>query len=129
MDHVIASGWFFSARELKVMNWCRLYLQAVFISDLANVEGTHINAYMNKGEASTSMPRVAQLFIITLFKIVHQTGVGLSGGKRVYYGVLSMGSYERRWDVGKFLRQVSIVGYGQYILTMKTLHSNSTQDV
>lgn len=32
MDVIIASTWF-DAREVKALNWCRLYLQAVFISD------------------------------------------------------------------------------------------------
>jgi hypothetical protein len=49
MDLILASTWF-HAREIKVLNWCRLYLQAVFISDLVNVQGTPIDVYMHKGE-------------------------------------------------------------------------------
>ena len=53
MDAIIASTWF-KASEVKALNWCRLYLQAVFISDLANVQGTHINGFMYKGEVSNA---------------------------------------------------------------------------
>ena len=48
MDLILASNWF-NARELKALNWCRLYLQAVFISDVSNVHGTHIDMNMYKG--------------------------------------------------------------------------------
>ena len=48
MDHIIESTWF-SNREIRVLNWCRLYLQAVFISDLSNGRGTHLDQQMYKG--------------------------------------------------------------------------------
>ena len=52
VDLVLVSTWF-NAREITVLNWCRLYLHAVFISDLANVRGTHIDMHMYKGKWGT----------------------------------------------------------------------------
>lgn len=37
-------------REIKALNWYRLYLQALFISDVSNVQGTHLDSQMYKGE-------------------------------------------------------------------------------
>ena len=51
MDLVIGSTWF-SPREIRVINWCRLYLQAIFVSDISNTRGTHIDPHMFKGEVN-----------------------------------------------------------------------------
>ena len=42
MDHILESSWF-SPREIRVLNWCCLHLQVVFVSDLSNVQGTHVD--------------------------------------------------------------------------------------
>jgi len=39
MDHVIASGKF-TPSDIKRINYCRLYLQAITISDISNIQGT-----------------------------------------------------------------------------------------
>ena len=48
MDAVIASEWF-TPREVKRVNWCRLYLQVTLISDITNVAGSHLDPNMIKG--------------------------------------------------------------------------------
>ena len=48
MDAVIASEWF-TPREVKRVNWCRLYLQVTLLSDITNVAGSHLDPNMIKG--------------------------------------------------------------------------------
>ena len=52
MDEVVNSTWFTPAREVKLINLCRLYLQVLTISGITSVEGTHLNRFMKKGEDS-----------------------------------------------------------------------------
>jgi hypothetical protein len=51
MDHVLASNEF-KPHEIRSINYCRLYLQAVTISDIANASGTRIADGILKGDLS-----------------------------------------------------------------------------
>ena len=50
MDKVLASGKFKEKSDIRTINHCRLYLQAVTIADLANPEGTHLDTDMLRGD-------------------------------------------------------------------------------
>jgi hypothetical protein len=41
MDRLIASGRF-SGKELQQINYCRIYMQVLFMSDIANAKGTEL---------------------------------------------------------------------------------------
>ena len=45
MDEIIDSNQF-SARDIRLINLCRLYLQATFLSDLTNATGTHLDQHL-----------------------------------------------------------------------------------
>jgi hypothetical protein len=46
---VVASGRF-SGKELQQINYCRIYLQVFFMSDIANVKGTEVEEWARKGK-------------------------------------------------------------------------------
>jgi hypothetical protein len=48
MDAIIQSGKF-SPKEIRQLNYCRLYLQATTISDIANAKGDALDVYLIKG--------------------------------------------------------------------------------
>ena len=54
MDHVIAHGRFKPA-QIKAINWCRLYLGVVTVSDIATAAGTHLIPAMCTGNTE-AMP-------------------------------------------------------------------------
>jgi hypothetical protein len=49
MDAIIQSGKF-SPVEIQQLNYCRLYLQSITISDLANARGDALDPYMQLGK-------------------------------------------------------------------------------
>jgi hypothetical protein len=49
MERLVASGRF-SGKELKQINYCRIYLQVFFMSDIANVKGTEVEEWARKGK-------------------------------------------------------------------------------
>jgi hypothetical protein len=51
METLIASG-IFTNKELKNINYCRIYLQAFFISDIMNLEGDNIKEWAGRGHGS-----------------------------------------------------------------------------
>jgi hypothetical protein len=48
MERLIASGRF-TGKELQHINYCRIYLQVFFMSDIANVKGTEVEEWARKG--------------------------------------------------------------------------------
>lgn len=62
MDIILASGRFVPA-EIRRLNYCRLYLQAVTISDLTNVQGDRLDIIKLHGEFSLISSRTIQTFI------------------------------------------------------------------
>lgn len=49
MDHVLAHATF-KPKQIKAINWCRLYLGVVTIADMSNAAGTHILQGMYDGD-------------------------------------------------------------------------------
>jgi hypothetical protein len=49
MERLLASGRF-SGKELQQINYCRIYLQVFFMSDIANVKGTEVEEWARKGK-------------------------------------------------------------------------------
>jgi hypothetical protein len=49
METLIESGRF-TNKELKDINYCRIYLQAFFISDIMNSEGIKIEEWAGRGK-------------------------------------------------------------------------------
>jgi hypothetical protein len=49
METLIASGRF-TNKELKYINYFRLYLQAFFLSDITNLEGNKIEEWAGRGQ-------------------------------------------------------------------------------
>jgi hypothetical protein len=49
MERLVASGRF-SGKELQQINYCRIYLQVFFMSDIANVKGTEVEEWARKGK-------------------------------------------------------------------------------
>ena len=49
MDHVLDNAKFQPA-QIKAINWCRMYLGVVTVSDIANAAGTHIQSAMYHGD-------------------------------------------------------------------------------
>jgi hypothetical protein len=49
MKRLVASGRF-SGKELQQINYCRIYLQVFFMSDIANVKGTEVEERARKGK-------------------------------------------------------------------------------
>jgi hypothetical protein len=49
METLIASGRF-TNKELKEINYCRMYLDAFFISDITNLEGKKIEEWAGRGQ-------------------------------------------------------------------------------
>jgi hypothetical protein len=49
METLIASGRF-TNKELKDINYCRIYLQVFFISDITNLEGNKIDEWAGRGQ-------------------------------------------------------------------------------
>jgi hypothetical protein len=49
MEILIASG-IFTNKELKDINYCRIYLQAFFISDIMSLEGKKIEEWVGRGQ-------------------------------------------------------------------------------
>jgi hypothetical protein len=49
MERLIASG-IFAGNELQHINYCRIYLQVFFMSNIANVKGTEIEKWARKGK-------------------------------------------------------------------------------
>ena len=54
MDKVLASGKFKEKSDIRTINNCRLYLQAVTIADLAKPEGTHPDTDLLQGNPITT---------------------------------------------------------------------------
>jgi hypothetical protein len=48
MERLVAAGRF-SGKELQQINYCRIYLQVFFMSDIANVKGTAVEEWARKG--------------------------------------------------------------------------------
>jgi hypothetical protein len=51
MDHVLEHG-SFSKTEICRINYCRLYLQAVTVSDITNATGTHLSPGIRTGKTT-----------------------------------------------------------------------------
>jgi hypothetical protein len=49
MERLVASVRF-SGKELQQINYCRIYLQVFFMSDIANVKGTEVEEWARKGK-------------------------------------------------------------------------------
>jgi hypothetical protein len=49
MERLIASGRF-AGKELQQINYCRIYLQVFFMSDIANVKGKEVEEWARKGK-------------------------------------------------------------------------------
>jgi hypothetical protein len=49
MERLVASGRL-SGKELQQINYCRIYLQVLFMSDIANIKGTEVEEWARKGE-------------------------------------------------------------------------------
>jgi hypothetical protein len=49
MERLVASGRF-SGKELQQINYCRIYLQVFFMSNIANVKGTEVEEWARKGK-------------------------------------------------------------------------------
>jgi hypothetical protein len=49
MESLIASG-IFTNKELKEINYCRIYLQASYLSDITNIKGNKIEAWVGRGQ-------------------------------------------------------------------------------
>jgi hypothetical protein len=49
MERLIASGRF-TGKELQQINYCRIYLQVFFMSDIVNVKGTEVEEWARKGK-------------------------------------------------------------------------------
>jgi hypothetical protein len=54
MDAILQSGQF-SDQEIRQLNYCRLYLQAVTLSDITNARGTCLDLFMLQGRRHTAM--------------------------------------------------------------------------
>jgi hypothetical protein len=48
MEALIASDRF-TNKELKEINYCRIYLQALYLSDITNIKGNKIEAWAGRG--------------------------------------------------------------------------------
>jgi hypothetical protein len=48
MESLIASGRF-TNKEVKEINYCRIYLQVFFLSDITNIQGNKITAWTGRG--------------------------------------------------------------------------------
>jgi hypothetical protein len=49
MERLVASGRF-SGKELQQINYCRIYLQVLFMSDIANVKETEVEEWARRGK-------------------------------------------------------------------------------
>jgi hypothetical protein len=49
MESLIASGRF-TNKELKEISYCRIYLQALYLSDITNIKGNKIEAWEGRGQ-------------------------------------------------------------------------------
>ena len=56
MDHVLASGQF-TPKEIRQVNYSRLYLQAITVSDITRADGTTLFEGIQKGNISTECSR------------------------------------------------------------------------
>jgi hypothetical protein len=48
MERLVAAGRF-SSNELQQINYCRIYLQVFFMSEIANVKGAEVKEFTRKG--------------------------------------------------------------------------------
>jgi hypothetical protein len=49
MESLIASGKF-TNKELKEIDYCRIYLQVFYLSNITNVKGNNIEAWVGRGQ-------------------------------------------------------------------------------
>jgi hypothetical protein len=49
MESLIASGRF-TNKDLKEINYCRIYLQVFYLSDITNIKGNKISAWAGRGQ-------------------------------------------------------------------------------
>ena len=56
MDHVLESGQF-TPNEIKQINYCHLFLQAITVSDITDPSGTHLFPGIEKGTESPWMSK------------------------------------------------------------------------
>jgi hypothetical protein len=49
MESLIASSKF-TNKELKEINYCRIYLQVFYLSDITNIKGNKIEAWVGRGQ-------------------------------------------------------------------------------
>jgi hypothetical protein len=54
MESLIASGRF-TNKELKEINYCRIYLQAFYVSDITNINGNKIKAWVGRGHRQAGL--------------------------------------------------------------------------
>ena len=52
MDAVLAEGAGFKPAQIRMVNYCRMYLRVITVADISNAAGTHIDSDVYHGEAS-----------------------------------------------------------------------------